>query len=166
MSDFGAASFVFHLEQGEKAMKTKTIIPLITLAIGVVWIVYGFSHHGFWHPTKGPVAGFVPILIAGTLVVISIVGVIRSFKEADEPDRLENWTIVLAAGAVFSLTFLFGFIVSLMAFVFVWLKIYEKASWKHTIIVSIFAFAFVYGAFVVWLKISFPKGLIIDAILG
>jgi len=152
--------------QGEKAMKTKTIIPIISLVIGVVWIVYGLSHHGFWHPVKGPVVGFVPVLVAATLVVISIVGLIQSFKEKDEPDRMENWTIVLAAAIVFSLTFLFGLIVSLMAFVFVWLKIYEKASWKHTITVMVIAFSIVYGAFVVWLRVPFPKGIIVQAILG
>jgi len=147
-------------------MKTKMIIPLVSLALGVVWIIYGLSHHGFWHPVKGPVVGFVPILVAAMLVVISIAGLIQSFKEKDEPGRMENWTIVLAAAAVFSLTFLFGLIVSLMAFVFVWLKIYEKASWKHTITVLIIAFGIVFGAFVVWLRVPFPRGIIVEAILG
>ena len=147
-------------------MKTKTIIPLVSLALGVVWVVYGLSHHGFWHPVKGPVVGFVPILVAVTLIAVSIVGLIQSLKEKDEPDRKENWTIVLAAAIVFSTTFLFGLLVSLMAFVFIWLRIYEKASWKHTITILIIAFGIVFGAFVVWLRVPFPKGIIFNAILG
>ena len=142
------------------------IIPLVSLALGLVWIFYGLSHHGFWHPVRGPVVGFVPVLVAAILVLVSLIGLIQSFKETDEPDRMENWTIVLALGIVISLTFLFGLIFSLMAFVFIWLKIYEKASWKHTITVMIIAFAIVFGAFVVWLRVQFPRGIIIDAILG
>ena len=147
-------------------MKTKTIVPLVSLALGVIWVFYGLANHGFWHPVRGPVAGFVPILVAATLAAISIIGLIQSFKEKDEPDRIENWTIVLAAASVLVMTFLFGMIVSLMAFVFVWLKIYEKASWKHTITIMVIAFSIVFGAFVVWLRVPFPKGIIIEAILG
>ena len=147
-------------------MNTKTIVPLVSLALGVVWVVYGLVNHGFWHPTRGPVAGFVPILVAATLVVISVVALFQSRKEADVADRLENWTIVLAAAGVFTMTFLFGMLPSLMAFVFIWLKIYEKASWRHTITIMVIAFSVVYGAFVVWLRVPFPRGIIIEAILG
>jgi len=157
---------MYRFGQGEKAMKTKTIIPLVTLVIGVVWIVYGLMYHGFWNSVKGPGIAFVPILIASVLVAVSIAGVIRSFKEKDEPDRLENWTIVLAAAAVFGLTFIFGFIVTLLVFIFIWVRKYEKASWKHTIILLVFTFAFVFGVFDIWLDVSFPKGIILDAILG
>jgi len=147
-------------------MKTKTLIPLFTAALGVFWVIYGLSHHGFWHPVRGPMPGFVPTLVAAVLAVISIVGVIQSLKEKHEPDRMENWTIVLAAAIVFSLVFLFGMILSLMAFVVIWLRFYEKASWKHTILVLIIAFSIVFGAFVLWLGVPFPKGVILDAILG
>ena len=147
-------------------MKTKTLIPLITAVLGVFWVIYGLSHHGFWHQIKGPMPGFVPTLAATVLAVVSIVGVIQSLKEKEEPDRMENWTIVLAAAIVFSLVFIFGMIISLMAFVVIWLRFYEKASWKHTIIVLTIAFSIVFGAFVLWLKVPFPKGIILDAILG
>ena len=149
-------------------IKTKTLIPLLSALLGGFWVYYGLTHpdHGFWHPVKGPLAGFVPTLVAGTLVVIGIAGVIRSLKEKDEPSHRESWTIVLAASILFSLVFIFGMIVTLMAFVLVWLRLYEKMSWKHTIIVLIIAFAIVFGAFVTWLGVPFPKGLIFDAIMG
>lgn len=147
-------------------MKTKTIIPLVSLALGIVWIVYGLSHYGFWHHVKGPLAGFVPTILAFVLVAVSIIGLIQSFKEKEEPDRLESWTIVLASGIIFFLVFIFGMIISLMVFVLVWTKFYEKSSWKDTIIVLIISFGIIYGVFTVWLMVPFPNGIIIDAILG
>ena len=154
--------------KGARAMKikVKTIIPLVSLAVGIVWIYYSLSEYGFWHPTKGPVVGFVPTLIAGVLVVVSILGVFQSFKGKDQPDRLENWAIFLAACIVFSFVFLLGMIISLLVFVFVWLKFYEKTGWKDTIIVLVISFAITYGVFAVWLKVPFPRGVIPNIIFG
>ena len=147
-------------------IKVKTVIPLVSLAVGIIWIYYSLSQYGFWHPTRGPVVGFVPTLMAGVLAVVSILGLLKSFKEKDEPDRLENWTIVLVASIVFSLVFLLGMIISLLIFVTVWLKWYEKTGWKDTIIVLVISFAISYGVFVLWLKVPFPQGVILDVIFG
>ena len=147
-------------------IKVNTIIPLVSLAVGIFWIYYGLSNHGFWHPVRGPVAGFVPTILSCVLVVVSVLGLLQSFKEKDNPDRMENWSIVLAAVIAFSLVFIFGMIISLMAFVLVWTKFYEKASWKNTVIVLVISFGIIYGVFVVWLMVPFPNGIILDAILG
>ena len=149
-------------------IKTKTLIPLLSTIVGGFWVVYGLTqpNHGFWHAVRGPLAGFVPTLVAATLTVVSIIGVIRSFKDKDVSSPMESWTIVMAAAIVFSLVFIFGMIFSLMAFVVIWLRFYEKESWKNTIIVLVIAFFIVYGAFVSWLGIHFPPGLILETILG
>ena len=146
--------------------KMKMFIPLVSLGLGIFWIYYGLSNYGFWHPVKGPVMGFVPTLIASVLVLLSILGLIKSFKEKDEADRPENWLIVLVACIVFSMVFIFGMLFSLMAFVFVWLKLYEKVNWKNTVIVLLISFAIIYGVFIRWLRVPFPNGIIINAILG
>ena len=147
-------------------MKTKTIIPLFTLALGVFWLIYGLANHGFWHPVRGPITGFVPILVSIPLIPVSIFGLIRSFKEKDSPEPLESWTIVLAAGLAFFLVFIFGMIIALMIFAFVWIRIYEKASWKQTIISLIVTFGILFGVFGHWLMVPFPNGIILDAILN
>ena len=147
-------------------MKVRTLIPIVSLVIGVVWIIYGLSHHGFWHHARGPMPGFVPSLIAGVLVLTSIIGIFQSRKETESPDRKENWTIVLAAAITFSLVFVFGMHISLLLFVFVWLKFYEKMNWRNTIIVLIISFCISYGVFVLWLGVPFPRGIILDAIIG
>ena len=149
-----------------KIMKIKSIIPLATLAVGVFWIIYGLTKHGFWHPVRGPISGFLPVLVAIPLVPVSIVGFIQSLKQEVKPNPLESMTIVLAAVLVFCLTFIFGMIITLMIFTFVWVKIYEKSSWKHTIISLAIAFFLIYGIFGTWLQVPFPYGLVIEKILG
>ena len=147
-------------------MKVKSIIPLVSLVVGVIWVFYGLSNHGFWHPIRGPISGFLPILAAGTLAAVSLIGLIQSFKEQDEPDRLESWSIVLAATITFALIFIIGMYAALLIFLLVWLRFYEKASWKHTIICLVVAFAIVFGAFGQWLQVPFPRGMVLNFILG
>jgi len=147
-------------------MKAKTIVPLVSLVVAVVWIIYGLVSYGFWQHLKGPVTGFFPVLVTIPLVPVSIVAVVRSFKEEDSPESLESWTIMLAAAIAFALVYVVGMVIALMAFVFVWVKIYEKATWKQTIVTLIIAFGIVYGVFGIWLQVPFPNGVILDAILG
>ena len=146
-------------------MKTKTIIPLCSLVLAVFWIIYGLTHHGFWHPVKGPITGFVPILVSIPLVPASIAAMINSFKEKDSPEPLETWSIALAAGITFCLVFLIGMIIALMIFVFIWVRIYEKSTWRQTIISLIVTFGIIYGVFGYWLQVPFPNGIVLDAIL-
>ena len=147
-------------------MKVKSVVPLTSIVVGVVWIIYGVVNHGFWDPIKGPVTGFFAILVSIPLVVISIVCFIQSFKETDSQEPLESWSIMLAAVATIVLTYIIGMIVSLIAFVFFWLKFYEKMSWKTTIINLVVAFAIIYGVFGMWLQVPFPNGIIVDTILN
>jgi hypothetical protein len=49
--------------------------------------------------------------------------------------------------------------------VIVWLKWYEKCSWKTTLITFAVIMAIVLGAFVLWLGVPFPKGLLYNLIM-
>jgi hypothetical protein len=133
--------------------------------LAAFWIVYGLTRHGFWDSLKGPQPGFVPVLMATALFVVSVLGILGPVKTKDDPDRPENWTIFLAAGITFGLVFLIGMIPALMAFVFVWLKFYEKTGWKNTLIILFISFGIAYGVFILWLGVPFPRGVIFDAVL-
>ena len=148
------------------ALKRKTLIPVCSAVLAVIWIYVGLAHHGFWDKLKGPLPGFVPSLMAGLMLFASIIGIVQSFKEKEEADRLENWVIVLASAMVIALVFLIGMIPSLMLFVFVWLRYYEKTNWKQTITVLIISFGIAYGVFVLWLDVPFPIGFIMNMITG
>ena len=55
---------------------------------------------------------------------------------------------------------------SLLIFVFLWLKVYEKQSWVTTLVsLAIVAFI-VIGCFRIWLDIQFPIGFIGELIFG
>jgi hypothetical protein len=146
--------------------KTATLIPVCTGLLAALWIVYGLTRHGFWDSLKGPMPGFVPVLMATLMLALSVLGVIGSLKAKSKPDRRENWTILLASGIAFGLVFLIGMIPALMVFVFVWLKFYEKAGWKNTGIILLISFGIAYGIFTLWLEILFPAGIIVDTILN
>jgi len=147
-------------------IKVQTIVPLISLVVGVFWVIYGVSSYGLWHPIRGPTMGLVPTLVASLLVVMSILGLFKSLKAKDEPERMENWAIVLAAWLAFSLVFILGMIVTLLIFVLVWLKFYEKVGWKNTIVSLVISFGIMYGVFYRWLLVPLPNGLIFNMIFG
>ena len=146
-------------------MRIKTLIPLGSTVVGIFWVSYGLMRHGFWDELKGPLPGFVPVLMASLLTLASVLGLIQSFREKENPEVKESWTIVLAAVLVFACVFLVGMIPSLLIFVFVWLKFYEKAGWKDTLIVVIISFAITFGVFVVWLGVPFPNGVLVDTLM-
>jgi hypothetical protein len=145
--------------------KSKTLIPLGLSGLAVFWFFYGIKRHGFWDELKGPMPGFVPSLMAAGLFVVSVLGVIQSFREEDARKLPESRIILLASFVTFALVFLVGMIPALMAFVFVWLKFYEKTGWKNTLIILAVSFFIAYGVFVVWLEVPFPLGLVFNALL-
>ena len=146
-------------------LKKKTLIPAFSGIVAIVWLFIGNVQYGYWDPVRGPLPGLVPSIMAAAMLLVSILGIIKSLKEKDEPDRLENWTIMLAAFATFALVFLVGMIPSLLLFVLVWMRFYEKDSWKNTIIALLISFSISYGVFVLWLRVPFPIGIILNMIL-
>ena len=46
-----------------KKFGTKQIMPLVIIAICAVFISNGLKKFGFWDPSKGPTAAFVPTIV-------------------------------------------------------------------------------------------------------
>ena len=145
---------------------SKQIIPLAFAALAVLWIATGLSYYGFWTDAIGPTPGFVPIIIAVIMFLVSMLSFAQSFKE-EKPDYPKaNWLVILAGFSIFALTFLIGMLPTLAVYTLVWLKGYEKCSWKSTLLVFAVIMAIVVGVFVLWLGVPFPKGLVFDALLA
>lgn len=116
--------------------------------------------------SAGPTRGFVPIIVAILMLAVSILAFTQSFKEG-KPDYPEaNWLVIMAGFGIFALTFLLGMLPALMIYVLVWLRFYEKCSWKSTLNVFFVIMAIVLGVFVLWLGVPFPKGLLFTVLLG
>lgn len=145
---------------------SKQIIPIVSGAVAVLFIWLGISEFGFWHEIHGPRPGFVPTIVGVLLLAISLLALFQSLKDVKAVYPKENWMVVLGGAAIILGTYIFGLIPSCIAYVVVWLKAFEKASWKDTIIVTAVIASIAIGVFVLWLGVPFPKGIIVDALMG
>ncbi len=147
----------------KKSFGVRSLIPIITAAIGIAFLTLGLTKYGFWHEVKGPLPGFFPTLVGIVLVVISALALIQSFKDPAQPVPFENWLPAVGALGIILGTLVFGMLFSIVAFLIIWIRFYEKYEWKTTIITTLIMVAIVVGVFMFWLQVPFPKGLILDA---
>ncbi len=135
------------------------IIPICTSILAIIWIVLGLSKYGFWDEYKGPKTGFFPTIIAFVMLGISIFALITSGKAKKPEFERENWMAAVGMLAMVLMSYVIGMELSILAFMLLWLKVYEKCTWKVTIIATAVVMAIVIGAFRMWLGIQFPLGL-------
>lgn len=145
---------------------SKQFIPICTALLAILWIFTGTTNYGFWKDATGPTQGFVPIIIATIMLAVSVLTFIQSLKEDGPIYPSANWMVVLSGFAIFALTFLVGMLPTLALYVILWLRVYEKASWASTLRVFAIIMTIVVGAFVFWLGVPFPKGMLFTALLG
>lgn len=153
----------------KKAVKipSKVLVPLVTLGIGILFAVISFTKYGFWdNVALKPTKGFFPGIISIGLIALSVLAIINGLKDPWAEFKLLNWYVPLAVLAIIGCTFLIGMIPSLLIFVFLWLKVYEKQTWKTTIIALAIVAFIVIGCFRIWLDIQFPIGFIGELIFG
>lgn len=143
-----------------KKFGTKQIIPLAMAAIGVIFAGIGFIQLGFWNSVDGPMPGFFPSIMAIVMVFASILSFVQSLKEEGKPEYKKEELLVIGAGAgIFAATFVIGLLPTIFIFVILWLKLFEKESWKNIIIVLLVVAAIAIGVFYLWLGVQFPMGL-------
>ena len=153
----------------KKAVKipTKVIVPVVTCAIGILFASIAFGQYGFWDSVAmKPTKGFFPGIISIGLIALSVLAFINGLKSPTAEFRLINWYVPLAVLLIIAATYVIGMIPSLLIFVFLWLKVYEKQSWTTTIIALLIVSFIVIGCFRIWLDIQFPIGVIGELIFG
>ena len=153
----------------KKAVKipSEILVPILTLAIGGLFGVTSFGQYGFWDSTAmKPTKGFFPGIISVALIALSVLAFINGLKSPNAEFKLINWYVPAAVLLIIGSTYVIGMIPSLLIFVFLWLKVYEKQSWVTTLVsLAIVAFI-VIGCFRIWLDIQFPIGFIGELIFG
>ncbi len=142
--------------------RQKTLFPLATLALGVLWMYLGLTRYGFWAGRTGPATGFFPIIVSGVLILFSILAMLGSAKEEPATFEVEVLHLVCAVGAVLAATYVFGMLYSVLAFSVLWMKLYEKLTWKTTLVAALVLAAIIYGTFVYWLMVPFPEGMLFE----
>lgn len=146
---------------------TKVIVPVVTCAIGILFASIAFGQYGFWDSVAmKPTKGFFPGIISIGLIALSVLAFINGLKSPTAEFRLINWYVPLAVLLIIAATYVIGMIPSLLIFVLLWLKVYEKQSWTTTIIALLIVSFIVIGCFRIWLDIQFPIGFIGDLIFG
>lgn len=142
--------------------RQKTIFPLCTLALGILWIWLGVTRYGFWIPKAGPGIGFFPILVASVLIVFSIAAIFMSAKEEPAKYDIEVLHLICAIIGVVIATYFIGLLYALFIYVVLWMKFYEKLSWKTTAVATAVLCVIVYATFVYWLQVPFPEGVLFE----
>jgi hypothetical protein len=147
-----------------KQISSRTILPVLTAALGILWTIVGFTQYG-WFEAGRPLPGFFPIIVGVLTAGVSILAVLRERKASPPQFLLTHLYPLLAAVGVVLLAMLIGFFPALTLYVFGWLKGYEKYSWKFSVLSTAVTIGGVYGIFALWLKVPFPMGSLVMLVL-
>ncbi len=140
-------------------VNAKIIVPIGMAVMAIIFIYLGFFHYGFWDNVNGPEAGFFPTIIGIILFFTSLLALYQSRKaEAPKIDKLELMVIGGCLGIIVS-SYAIGLIPSSVLYMILWLKVFEKCSWKSTLKVSAIVSVIVIGVFVFWLQVPFTWGI-------
>lgn len=150
-----------------KRIGTKQIVPLCLAVLCGVFIYTGLTKYGFWDSVKKtPTPAFVPTIVCTVMLVICLADVAFGLnKDGRASYYRDEFLIILAAVGIIACTFVLGMLPSLALFVVLWLKVVEKSNWKTTAIILAIVMAIVIGVFVLWLKVQFPQGIILETLL-
>ena len=149
-----------------KKFGTKQVMPLLIIAVCAIFIQNGMSKFGFWDSSKGPTAAFVPVIVCTLMMALCAVDFVKSFKDTKAVKYYKPEFIMILTGFVLLAAVHFiGMLPALAIFVVVWLKLMEKAPWKHIILILAIVMAIVIGVFVLWLKVRFPEGILFEMLL-
>lgn len=156
---------------GNKSIKlpTKVILPIVGLLFGAVFFYIGFFDYGFWDSAKlTPTKGFFPVIISVALMAISVVALLQGLKDKSKfvEFKLHNWFVPAALLFILLVSSLTGFVIAIVIFEILWLRFYERQSWLTTLVALAIVLFLVVGCFQMWLGISFPRGIILEAIFG
>lgn len=143
-----------------KRINMRQLLPIITALLGCLFAIVGFLQLGFWNNVDGPMPGFFPSIMAVIMIVTSILAFFQSLKEKKKTEyRKEEILVIIAGIGIFVATFLIGLLPTIFLYVILWLKLFEKESWKNTFIVLGVVGAISIGVFYMWLGVQFPMGL-------
>lgn len=142
----------------EKLNAQKIVLALVFL-VGVYWII-GSLQLDLWI-RNGPGGGFLPLLAGILCVGFSGVILLREWKK--ESDTAFSVRALIPWGALIGMILcgkLIGIFLSLVLFVFLWLRLFEKFPLRNSILTAVIWPGFLYLIFVVWLGSPLPKGLL------
>jgi hypothetical protein len=157
------------------AIRKEIVSSLVLTLFGVGFLVYDTGYPlDNW---ANPGAAVFPLLVGSVLVILSVWQFVRSYREPNHPGgevkvrsvkeffrTHKGEAKVLFMIAVFIVYLMMvkwvGFFVSNFLFVAISSRLMEARRWKGPIALSLGVNLFCYFLFEVWLKLSFPRGLL------
>lgn len=145
-------------------INSKKIIPLLFIGFGAIFAFMGFTQLGFWADGPGP--GFFPSIMSLVMIAAGLATFFLSLKEETKAKyNREEFYVILAGLGIFAGTFIIGFVPTIIVYLLIWLRMFEKTSWKVTLIIIAICMFITVGVFGMWLGIQFPLGLL-EYIMG
>lgn len=141
------------------ANKGRYAIPLVSILLGLLFAVLSILNYEIINPTKGPMLGFMPLIVGILLMLIGVCDLFQARKDADPVFLKDNFLFIGCVAVTIAASYLIGLLPAGYLFAFVWLKWKEKCSWKIVIITMVFLLVLVLGVFVFWLDIPFEYGI-------
>ncbi len=144
-------------------------IATLLISLGLMINVYTSDLNIGWVAGRGPGSGMWPFWLSSGMVLASLATLIRWFRGQTAESRntdpyIDNDTIFLVVVSAISVLVLLilmdviGTYLSLVAFMFFFVRVLGKHSWKTTIGMSVGTPIFVYLLFEVALTKYLPKG--------
>nr|WP_304214015.1 tripartite tricarboxylate transporter TctB family protein [Fredinandcohnia onubensis] len=139
---------------------------IFSLLIVIFAGVYLFSSLQFpFMKDSRPGAGFLPILIAVGLLVLSLIDLIKSFKENKDSKLdgtfLKDFAMIVASIAIYILLFIFlGALIGTIVFTFIVLTMINKRKNMQNAMISIIGPAVIYVFFEYLLDTNLPLGIL------
>jgi len=150
-------------------------INLLIFLLAGYWFQQGIAVYKFWGNNQ-PGSGFIPVLFALVLMVMSLLLLVRAIlhrkkDDTKEPEAVSDqdsakiplWIrpLIPAGYAVVSIgaLVLLGVIPAMFLTSFVWMKWVSKVPLVKSLTISTIVTVFVYLIFVFWLRIPFPRGI-------
>ena len=140
--------------------KVKYTVPIACILIGIYFVVTSFRNYEVYNPTKGPMAGFMPLAVGILLILVALADLIQAGKYQDVILEKENWFFVICVCVTVACNYLIGLLPAGFLFCFLWMRFKSKCSWKETIITLAVLAIVIFSIFVYWLKIPFTYGLL------
>ena len=140
---------------------------IVVLLIGVLFLLYNLNYTlGQW---ANPGPGVFPLMVGGVWVVLAVwhlVSVLRKHKAAGKDLLEENKGKTKALFMIGALVFYLlivkwaGFFITTFLFVVICSRLAGAREWGRPVALSIGINLFCYLLFGMWLKLSFPKGIL------
>jgi hypothetical protein len=152
-------------------IRTAELLAAVLLALASIgFMVKASENYILWVPLRGPGAGAWPFWLSGLMLLTCIWNIVRWFRQMTPESRSEEvfittggmYIVGVSIAALFALilgTAYIGLYLSLMLFLFFFIRIIGKDGWVTSVSISVLTPIGLFLFFEWALRIPLPKGI-------